>query len=276
MNNLQNLSNQLNQADSLLLFTPNKPSFDAVASTLSLYLVLKSAGKNVTVASNSEPIVRDSHLVGLDKVQTEIGQQNLVISFPYEEDSIEKVSYNVNNDTFNLIIRPKKEKKPIKKDKLAFNYTGASADLVILIGCSQTQDAGNILLQEKELLEQATLVNISNKKGEFADINLVDPQSSLSELTTAIIQELNLQLTQDAAQNLLLGIEKATNNLQSPNLTADTFEALAALYRAGASRTGRPTPTPSPKKSTKKQEEPKPDWLEPKIYKSGSQSKSQN
>lgn len=288
MNELQNLTSQINQASSILLFSPNKPGFDAVASTLSLYLVLKSAGKNVTVASNSEPIVRDSHLVGLDKIKTEIGQQNLVISFPYQEDSIEKVSYNVKNETFNLIIRPKQNHTPIKKDKLEFNYTGASADLVIILGCVQIQDVGNILIQEKDLLEQAKIVNISNKPSEFGDVNIVDTQASLSELTTALIQEINLQLTQDAAQNLLLGIEQATDNLQSQQITADTFEALATLYRAGANRsrnqkpkksTAHPLKTKDQQNKIKKDEpesRPKPDWLKPKIYKSSSQNSSQN
>lgn len=288
---IQELKNQLSQANSILVLTPEKPSFDAVASALAMYLSLKNAGKNVSIASSSEPIVRDSHLVGLDKIQTEIGNTNLAISFPYKEDSIEKVSYNVEGDHFKLLIQPKEGFEPIKKENLSFNYTGASADLVIIIGASRIEDVGNIILNEKNLLEKATIVNISDVPGNFGKINLVDPNSSLSEIVTAITQEASLQLTKDAAQNLMQGIEDATQNLQSTKMTADTFEALALLCRVGARRSDRIVTTIEEKESakritqsiqeqtkTKDQEaevkpksstngKPKPDWLKPKIYK---------
>lgn len=288
---IQELKNQLNQANSTLVLTTEKPSFDAVASALAMYLSLKNAGKNVSIASSSEPIVRDSHLVGLDKIQTEIGSTNLAISFPYQEDSIEKVSYNVEGDHFKLLIQPKEGFEPIKKEDLSFNYTGASADLVIIIGASRIEDVGSIILNEKDLLEKATIVNISDVPGSFGKINLVDPNSSLSEIVTAIIQETSLQLTKDTAQNLMQGIEDATQNLRSTKMTADTFEALALLHRTGARRSSRIAPTIEEKESAKritqsiqeqtktkdrgaivKPESPtngklKPDWLKPKIYK---------
>lgn len=288
---IQELKNQLSQANSILVLTPEKPSFDAVASALAMYLSLKNAGKNVSIASSSEPIVRDSRLVGLDKIQTEIGNTNLAISFPYQEDSIEKVSYNVEGDHFKLLIQPKEGFEPIKKEDLSFNYTGANADLVIIIGASRIESVGNIILNEKDLLEKATIVNISDVPGNFGKINLVDPNSSLSEIVTAITQEASLQLTKDAAQNLMRGIENATQNLQSTKMTADTFEALALLYRTGARRSDRIAPTTEEKESAKRitqsiqeqtktkdqkvvaksdsptNDKPKPDWLKPKIYK---------
>ena len=80
------------------------------------------------------------------------------------------------------------------------------------------------------------------------------------------------------------GIESATSGLSSPNMTADTFEALAILYRNGARRTPSAPPTQTAKivadmpiidrgNQPAKVESPKEDWLQPKIFKSGSSSK---
>lgn len=305
MEDLEILKTTLEGAQSLLILTAQNPELDTVAASLSLYLALKDAGKNVVIASSTAPIVRDSHLVGLDQITDSIGNQNLIVSLPYQEDSIEKVSYNQDDQRFNLIIQPKKGFPPIKKEDLTFTYSGAAADAIIVVGASRIEDVGHILDEEKELLETATLINISNKQGaNFGKANFVDPQSSLSEIVTALVQEMSLPLNVDIANNLLLGIEEYTDNLQSPTITADTFEALAILYRAGARRRiragGAPqTQTQQPVQSeeqsipTKEQpvpvgvsgetqqdqsatpeessgEAPSPDWMGPKIFRGGS------
>lgn len=288
MQGLSKLKSKVSESKSIMIVTADKPNFDCIASSLSLYLALKNAGKNVVIASNSDPIVRDSHLVGLDKIKTDIGNTNLVITFDHQEDSIEKVSYNVEDGKFNLVIQPKSGYTMPEKENLTFSHTGANADLVIVIGASSIAGSGEILSREEELLKSASIANISNRPGTFGTMNIVDPNSSLSELVTAVIQELKLKLNQDSANNLMRGIEDATDNLASPNMTADTFEALAILYRAGARRgnSTRRTSVPAPKprqpisRSAKPvsrsqvkpttSKKPSPDWLSPKIYKGSS------
>ena len=151
---------------------------------------------------------------------------------------------------------------------------------------------GAIAEKENELFAKERLVNISNQVGSFAHVNITDPSSSNSELVTALLKELSLPLDIDIANNLMRGIEAATEGLSSPNMTADTFEALAILYRSGARRQtptipvtqakivadmpivdhgspaealakeGAAAPTPSVPHSE--------DWTKPKIFKSGS------
>ncbi len=308
MTDLASIKSIISKSHKILVLTPDQPSFDQVAASLSLYLILKQAGKEAIVASNSQPLVRDSHLVGLDKLKTEIGQANLVISFPYREEQVNKVVSDIQGDVFNLVIEPKSGHSPVKIEDLKFSYRGAQADLIIVVGARQLDDVGPILLEEKELLEKAPVLNISNQPSSFGKFNLVDPQASLSEIVTALSQELGYQLNQDIAQNLLLGIEAATDHLQSANLTADTFEALAVLYRAGARRLKQSQPTPAQKESVKNLTQhlnrtdfkpeneakpkpkyvpvpplektsepasvtPQPDWLKPKIFKSSSTPK---
>lgn len=290
MDDLQSLRQGIEQAKSIIIFPVANATLDGIAASLALYLTLEQSGKMVTIACTTDSVVRDSRLVGLDKITKEIGNANLVISFPYAEEKVEKVSYNVNGDEFNLIIQPKSGSTPVGQDELSYSYTGADADLIFVLGAQEVNEVGAILSQEKDLLKKATLVNISNKTGSFGQINLVDPNSSLSEIIVALVTELGLKISQDVANNLMRGIEEATDNLSSPNLTADTFEALAMLYRAGARRQVEAEPTLEAKESmraitsdiqnSKDQEKnisvdlqsatedkDKPDWLTPKIFK---------
>ncbi len=281
---LQALKTRLASAQSILLVLAEDPSSDVVAATLALYLSLKQAEKSVSVVAASSPLVRDSHLVGLDKITTDVGGNNLVITLDVPENAIDKVTSNTEGGHLNLIISPAAGMAPITRDNLKFSNSGAAADMVIVIGAADLADLGSLVAKEPLLFSKDNLVNISNQVGEFAAINLTDPSSSNSELVTALLKELALPLDVDIANNLMQGIENATDGLSSPNMTADTFEALAILYRTGARRTPPTTPITeakiiadmpivdhgAPIESTPIEEAPKPDWLEPKIFKGSS------
>jgi len=128
----------------ILIFLPVNPSVDVTAAGLALYLSLKASGKRAVIVC-SEPIpVALNRLIGVDKIQNQIGGQNLVISFEYLEDSIEKVSYNINNGKFNLVIQPKEGYPPLDYQKLSYKYSGAVADMLIIIGCQRPEELGRL------------------------------------------------------------------------------------------------------------------------------------
>ena len=272
---LQDIKNRLAAAQSILVTIPQNPTQDVVAASLALYLSIKQSGKNVGVVASSAPVVRDSHLVGLDKITTDVGGENLVITLDVPENAIDKVTSNTEGGHLNLIINPAKGVAPITAQNVKFGYSGAAADLVIVMGAADLKDVGALAEKENELFAQDRLVNLSNQVGSFGAVNLTDPSSSNSELVTALLKELSLPLDVDIANNLMQGIESATDGLSSPNMTADTFEALAILYRAGARRTP-PSPVlkeaqivadmPIVDHGAPVLETPKEDWLEPKIY----------
>lgn len=285
---LQALKTKLGDAKSTLLVIPEKPSQDVVAASLAFYLSLSQSGKACSVVSTSAPVVRDSHLVGLDKIKTDVGGENLVITLNVPENAIDKVTSNTEGGHLNLIVNPAKGAPVITDKDVKFSYSGAAADLVIVIGAADLKDVGTLAEKENELFALERLANISNQVGSFGSINITDPSSSNSELITALLKELALPLDVDIANNLMRGIEEATDGLSSPNMTADTFEALAVLYRSGARRTaptlssptativndmpivdnGAPVQTVKPEAQTAI-DTPQPDWLQPKIYKGG-------
>lgn len=287
---LQELKNKLGTAQSVLLTIIENPSQDVVAASLALYLSIKQSGKNTTIVSSTSPVVRDSHLVGLDKIAEGVGGENLVITLDVPENHVDKVTSNTEGGHLNLIINPAKGVAPITSENIKFSYSGASADLVIIIGSADLKDVGALAEKENELFSKDRLVNISNQVGSYGSINITDPSSSNCELVTALLKELALPIDVDIANNLMQGIESATSGLSSPNMTADTFEALAILYRTGARRTppspvtqtakivadipiidhGAPVVVPSTIHDPSSTISPEPDWLQPKIFKGSS------
>ena len=310
--NTEPVINALKTAKTVLILLASDPSLDVVAAGLSLYLSLTQRQLNASIGCSTPMTVNFNRLFGVNKIKSHIGNQNLVVSFNYSEDSLEKVSYDKDPaaQKFHLTIEPKAGKQPLDPGQVEFSYTGSNADLIFVLGARTLEDLGELYQQEKTLLDnkQKTLVNLSHldKNSQFGTVNLYDPESSgCSEITLNLIKALGLPLEPDMATNLLAGIEVSTNNLQSPKITADTFETIAELMRLGAKKghlasISRPTqfpqvktlprpvsptlpqpipqaqpappplqmPTASPLMPQPIPASPQPDWLKPKVFKS--------
>ena len=89
------------------LLLPKNPSVDEMAAALSLYLSFKNLGKNLTIATPKKPLVEVSSLVGIDEVKTHFRNLggDLVVSFPYKEGEIEKVSYTRDDNFLNIVVK---------------------------------------------------------------------------------------------------------------------------------------------------------------------------
>lgn len=300
----------LEQSQGVLIFLGKDPNLDSVAGALSFYLGLTSRGKNTKISCPSQMIVEFRELVGIDKITNNIENlgngKNLVISFPYQEGSIEKVSYNIENDSFNLVIEPREGYPQITPDSIRYSYSGGSADLIITIGVKRLDDLNSIYQNNQALFSQKEIVNIDTdiQNQRFGKINLVDQSvSCLSELTLTLLSMLGLSLDQDIANNLLAGIVSGTNNFSLEKTNAATFEAAAICLKNGAGKIQQsqkfppakipflapPSQIPSPYQQPVTFQKPKPkvslppqkptsieqskppetppDWLKPKIYK---------
>jgi hypothetical protein len=276
-------SSIVESANSILILLPTKPYFDQVAAGLSLYLSLKKQ-KEVNISCPAEMIVEFNRLIAIDKISTELGNKNLTIKFPdYNASDIERVSYDIENGEFKLTVIPKPGFLSPKKEQLEIYNSGISADTVILIG------GGNIshfpLITSKDC-SNSKLIHIGTRGIEHDGLmSFSRPSSSVSEIVTSLIEEGNFYIDPDIATNLIAGIEEASKDFKSPEVTADTFQKIANLMKSGGNRISSEKderrgnyPLGSiPQKPYKnevsleeKQVQEKktpPDWLAPKIYK---------
>lgn len=223
------------QSNSISLVLPTNPSFDFVASALSLKLSLEQLNKKVDVICPDEMTVDFNRLVGVNTITKAAPGKNLIISFPGQTNLVEKVSYSVENDELQLVIVPKTGSK-IDTTKIKIIPGGVSYDLNLVVGS--------------------------------ADFGIEGEASCLSQITAGIIRSQNLPINSDIATNLMQGLTRGTNGFTNPKVDKNTFEAAAWLMAAGARhQTDQITADAFPTGSIPTaQTEPEPDWYEPKVY----------
>lgn len=226
-------------ANEILILLPSKPFTDQVAAGLSLYLSLSESGKSVSISCPAPMVAEYSRLIGVDKVTSELGSKNLIINLVnYDANSVDKVSYDIENGEFKLTISPKTGFKSPTKEQLDINYEGTSGDFVILIGGANDSHFPAI---SKEEFKSAKLIHIGTRLLEILNndlevLSFARPSSSTSELVASLIKESLLPINVDIATNLLAGIEEQGKNFQSSDVTADTFEIFAELLKLGGKR----------------------------------------
>jgi hypothetical protein len=243
-NSLSQIQDVISKGSTGIIVIPMNPTADAIAAATSLYLGLVKAGKNITLGCSSSP---QSDLVAADKIQQGFtaGGDNLVISFPYSEGSIDKVDYNIKDNVFNLIIAPRPGFPKIEPQKVKYNYTGGSIDFVITVDAPNLNSLGAIYTENQSQFQSKNIINIDRHliNNNFGTINFVNKtSSSTSELVLKVLQVMQSEIDKDIATNLYAGLMAATNNFTSYSVNADTFNAASALLRAGAVKKMTPRP----------------------------------
>lgn len=287
------LKNKLSSAQSVLLLLPPEPDLDSTNAALTLYQAL-SPDKQILLGCSTDLKAKYPDLTGVEAAKNHIGNQTLVVSFDYQEDAVENVSYDIDDATkkFNLRIQPRPNQAPLDVSKVSYSYTGAQADLVITFGINSLEELGSLYSEEKSFMDTAIIANLvaSPRPSTFATLNLNFP--SLAEAMALLIKELGLQLSPQVATNMFQTLTKSTNNFQASMVNADTFELAAFLLRSGAQKSAvaRPFPSPFPfvppvddvpdlatmlptktqLPATNYQQGVPADWSGPKIYRGGS------
>jgi hypothetical protein len=258
-------------AKSILVMLPASATFDEVASATSIYLALIQEGKEITIYSPNPMVVEFNRLIAVNKIKTEIGNKNLSLSFSnYDPQGIEKVSWDIDGGEFKLTVVPKIGISAPSQDQIKINYVGVAADTVIMVGGNNEESFANVKTED---LSSANLVHIGVNQLNITQRNvssLATSASSISEVTANLIKNSGYKMEADVATNLLMGIEETTHEFTTTNVTADTFQLVSELMRAGGKRLnqgqvqaadfpvgaipGMPAQVP-------------PSWTEPKIFK---------
>ncbi|MCJ7827818.1 hypothetical protein MUP65_01585 [Patescibacteria group bacterium] len=238
MNQLQSgleaVLQKVNQAERGTILISAQPSLDLMAAALSLYLGLKKGNKDFRVVCTTPTTVGFSHLVGVDKVAQRVSGKSLIVSFDYQQESIDKISYNINEGKFNLVVQPKPGAEPLPTKNVSYSYGGESG-LLVVIGAQSLTDLGMVYEQNKGVFEKGSVMSITvGQPANFGQPRLsFADSSSYSEGVLSILRNGNLRVDEDMASNLLQGLYQVTQGLAVPGLTAETFETVAFCVRLG-------------------------------------------
>jgi hypothetical protein len=243
-------------SQSFAVVVGKEATFDHWVVATSLMKVLQSLEKTVVLASPIVPNLTKrpelQPLLGLEAVVDHLGKQNLIVSFDYTPDSVEAVSYAIDEQSqrFLLTIKPKPGAQPLAGDSLKTSYAGSAVEVIFLIGVHSFDQLGGVYLNNQGVFASAVKVSLHQFVPELAQISFTTQQQTcMAEFLPEILTEMGAQLTPEAASNLLYGIEQQTNWLSSLRTTAETFAVVSALLKAGAKR--QPRPSLVPKKATK-------------------------
>lgn len=270
----------LDKATNVVVATHEHPTFDSIGSAVTLSLGLASLGKKVTVVCPDPITVELSSFIGVQKIQKEIANKNFIISLDYTEGSIEKVSYNIEGNKFNLVIEPRLGYDGFAEDKVHYTHGGASADLIFTVDTIHLGGLKKVYEDNKEVFSKP-VINIDRhpNNAKYGVVNLIDQAaSSTAEIVSQLLSHIGVALTPDIATNVLNALFGATNNFQNPNVSVTSFELAAACLKAGGKRFSPKSDVVTPseevpagevaKDPAPKVTETPPDWLKPKIFKS--------
>lgn len=234
------ISELLKQADSVGIVVTEHQSIDKVGAGLALYLSLQEAGKNVQIVSKKDPLVEISNLVGIDKLKKSFDgiAKKLVVSLPYVEGEIEKVSYNIEGTKLNINLFAAQDKGITFSDKdVEFIRSGSAPQLIFTIGIRKQDEMAGMVSADSS----AKIVRLDTviPHQDFGEVSLADHAfSSISEIVSMMVREARLPIDQDIAQNLMDGIVAATNNFSSSQTSPMAFASAAFLLSHSARRKG--------------------------------------
>lgn len=237
-NTLPRISEIINKGTSGAIVIPANPSPDAICSATSLYLGLSKMNKSITLVSAIDN-VNNPDIIASDKIQSNLvtGGDNLVVSFPYADGAIDKVDYNIQGSSFNLVIAPRQGYPKLDPKQVKFSYSGGNLDFLIIIDSPTLNSLGSIYSDNQNQFQGKEIINIDRHltNGFYGTVNMVNKtSSSISEIIFKLLQSLRVEMDHDISTNLYYGISAATNNFTSYSVNANTFEIIAALLRMGA------------------------------------------
>lgn len=231
------LQSIIQAADSVLVIFSATADADVQGSAVALIQLLTSAGKIPRILT---PQTQASYyFTDLQNAQTQLGQENLIISLPYSIEKVDKVSYHISeeNQRFYLTIKPKQGATPLDTEEVEFKYAGASADAIIILGITTQSEMEQLYFGYEELFASVPTLVITEGVASFGTHHFeTSSYSSMSEAVAQLIRQAEYTLSPDAATALLYGIEQRTKMFQSLSATAETFETVAYLLHSGARR----------------------------------------
>ena len=236
-NTFDRLNDFITAAKDIAVILPQNPDFDTTGAGLALYLSLIKEGKKVQIYCPTLPTVALGNLVGVNKIKQgfETNSKGLVISLPYQQGAIEKISYDIVGDRINLTVVPGPQGLAFTTDEIVYQSPSGKIDLVFAIHISSEGELGAIGID----LTSSDVVNIdyNPENTGYGTVALVDLAfSSTAEIVTNLLSSLNLPMDLDIAQNLLSGIVEKTNNFQKEDTSASAFELAGLLIQKGARR----------------------------------------
>lgn len=281
----------LAKAETIVVFVSEPSGFDGLAAGLALYLSLAKLGKNVSIVAPNPSVGDAQRLYAVDKVGQVQGKSNLVVVIDNAIENVDKVTYFLEDGKLKIVIHVLPQGKGVTKDQVSFDQSPVKPNLVFAIGFSSAEELKRKITHEQNLDSETWVISLNRVQlsQDLAQVNIFDPDASLSELTGQLMADLVLPIDEDVAYNLYSGLKSATSNFSLSKSNPRSFQIASMLVKFGAGRaslakSGTDSVIPQAKglnyqfapdfdqkpidRVEKEGEDKEEDWLKPpKIYK---------
>ncbi len=230
---------RLTKAQRISIVVAENSGFDGLAAGLALYLSLAKLGKNAALWAKYPTVSDASKLYAVDKIGKTTQGQNLVIDVDNAVNTVDKVTYFLDNTKLKIVIHPLPGTAGPTAEQISFEHTPQKADSHFIVGFQSPEELNKQFIHEQTMSSDTWTVSISlkNMNQKFAQVTVTNPlATSLSELMAGLLRDLALPVDEDIAYNLYTGISHTTNNFDVARSSPTTLEIASWLIKFGAGR----------------------------------------
>ncbi len=237
---IQQASSVINKASSLLVIVPEKPSSDAFASMVALYVsLLENYEGDIDAVSPSHVPRHLQFLPGSSQVAMQPKIEPQVVLDIAGPSKIVNIRQEQLTGGVRLHVAFEKSTE-ILKENIETHVRALPYDAIIVLGATDLEELGDVFTDNADFFYNTPIINIDHKASNehFGTINLVDiTSSSVAEITHELIASLNnTQIEPNIATALYAGIVAATGSFQKPSTTPNAFHLAAGLLDKGADK----------------------------------------
>ena len=230
---------QLRRAERPLIAFRKDWNPDAVASAVSLALVLDGLGKKTEITCDGfVPDESLSFLPRLKDIRPEITSlRKFVISVDTSDRQVGELSYEARDGRLNVYLTPKSG--DFEPRHVQFGSTDFQHDLVIIIDTPDLPSLGATHEKAADFLFRTPIVNIDHSPANelYGQVNCVDVKATSScEVVYGLIKELQHPINEELATALLAGMIAKTRSFKDGALTPQALTAASDLVALGAKR----------------------------------------
>ena len=232
----QQISELIKQSQRILVVSHKNAGGDAIGSMLALERVLSKADKEVTLVLSEKLEENLTFLPGIEKIKSDVsGARDLIIRINKDKFPIEKLSYNEEDGSLNIVLTPK---GVLDKSNLEFVQGAFKFDLIFVLDTADVERIDSIYDRYTELFFETPIVNVDHHGGNeyFGTVNMVDlTATSTAEILVSIIEAMGPNnFDADVATCLLTGIIADTASFKNTNTTPKSLTISAQMLAAGA------------------------------------------
>ncbi|MEX1112245.1 MAG: hypothetical protein WEC84_02175 [Candidatus Andersenbacteria bacterium] len=230
----------LQKARNVLLIVPAKPTVDAFASMVALYVaLLEQHGGAVDAVSPSHVPSQLQFLAGSSQVQMQPNiTPEIVLDIAGPTEILETRTEGLRGGVRLHITLPTAQ--GLSREDIEAHVRQLAYDVVVVFGASDLEGLGDIFNNHADFFYNTPIINIDHRADNehFGTVNLLDiTRSSIAEITHELITELpNVEISENIATALYAGIVGATESFQRPSTNPHAFELAAELMEKKADK----------------------------------------